>query len=175
MALAPLVTMPDAERLVIDALIADPDLTALVAGRVYGVIPNAKVFPLIRVVRWGGQMLDDGDPYWSDAPALQIDTWAERKAEAVSVAEVVRAVCAQRLPGRHPTGVVAGVGVGTSVYDPDPEFSPAKPRVRLALDLVTRPSSAPAPPGARVLHLPAAAAPRPVNQTGPSPVGRESR
>lgn len=174
MALAPLVTMPDAERLVIDALIADPDVAALVAGRVYGVIPNVKVFPLIRVVRWGGEMVDDGDLYWGDSPALQIDTWADRKAEACSIGEIVRAVCGQRLKGRHPTGVVAGVGVGTSVYDPDPEFNPAKPRVRLALDLVTRPSTAPAPPADVVLaQLSGAAAPRPDNQTGPSPVGED--
>lgn len=169
-----IVTMPDAERLVIDALIADPDLAALVAGRVYGVLPNQKTFPLIRVVRWGGEMVDDGDPFWSDAPALQIDTWADRKAEAVQVAEVARAVCAQRLKGRHPLGVVAGVGIGTSVYDPDPTWDPAKPRVRLAIDLVTRPSSAPAPPAGVVLaQLSGAAAPRLDNQTGPSPVGEE--
>jgi len=167
-------TMPDVERLVIDALIADPDITALVAGRVYGAVPNQKVFPLVRVVRWGGQMLDDGDPFWADAPALQIDTWADRKAEAVGVAEVVRAVCAQRLKGAHPLGVVAGVGIGTSVYDPDTSFTPAKPRVRLAVDLVTRPSTAPAPPaGVVATRSPVAAAPRRNEQAGPSPAGKQ--
>lgn len=171
MSLPPLTFMPDAERLVIDALIADPDLAGLVEGRVYGVIPNTKVFPLIRVVRWGGEMIDDGDPYWGDAPGLQIDTWADRKAEAVSVAETVRAVCGQRLAGRHPLGLVAGVGIGTCVYDPDPEFTPAKPRVRLAIDLVTRPATAPGPTS--VLSSPAAAAPRPAQPTGPPPVREE--
>jgi len=161
-----LVTMPDVERLVIDALIADPDVAALVSGRVYGALPNAKVFPLIRVVRYGGQMIDGGDPFWADAPALQIDTWADRKAEAVGLAEVVRAVCAQRLAGTHPGGVVAGVGIGTSVYDPDQSFNPAKPRVRLSLDLVTRP----VPAGPFAHSSPLAAAPRETEPTGPSPV-----
>jgi hypothetical protein len=131
--------MPDVERLVIAALIADPDVTALAGGRVYGAVPNDKTFPLIRVVRFGGQMIDAGRPWWADAPALQIDTWANRKAEAVGLGEIVRAVCGQRLRGTHETGIVAEVGVGTSVYEPDESFSPAKPRVRLSLDLVTRP------------------------------------
>lgn len=138
-----LAVMPDVERLVIDALIADPDVTAVLAGRVYGVMPNVKTFPLCRVVRWGGQMIDGGAPYWADAPALQVDVWADRKAEAMGAAEVVRAVLAQRLPGRHTTGVVAGVAIGTSIFDPDTVFSPAKPRVRLSVDLVTRPPDAP--------------------------------
>jgi hypothetical protein len=143
-ALEPLSLMPDVERLVIDALIADPDLTALVAGRVYGAVPNNKVFPLIRVVRFGGQMIDGGRPFWADAPALQIDMWANRKAEAVGLGETVRAVAGQRLRGTHPTGIVAEVGIGTAVYEPDESFSPAKPRVRLSLDLVTRPLPDPA-------------------------------
>jgi hypothetical protein len=161
-AVEPLSLMPDVERLVIDVLIADPDVAAVAAGRVYGAVPNHKTFPLIRVVRYGGQMIDDGDPWWADAPALQIDTWANRKAEAVSLGEIVRAVCAQRLKGTHPAGVVAGVGIGTSVYDPDESFTPAKPRVRLSVDLVTRPAVQTRSPGAAV--------PRRTEQTGPPPV-----
>lgn len=166
-AVEPLSLMPDVERLVIDALIADPDVAAVVAGRVYGAVPNAKTFPLIRVVRYGGQMIDDGNPWWADAPALQIDAWANRKAEAVGLGEIVRAVCAQRLPGTHPTGVVAGVGIGTSVYDPDESFTPAKPRVRLSVDLVTRPASQTRSPGAAV--------PRRTEPTGPPPVREQDR
>jgi hypothetical protein len=161
------VVMPDAERLVIDALIADADVAALVAGRVYGVIPNVKVLPLVRVVRIGGQMLDDGNPYWADAPALQIDCWADRKAEAVELGEVVRAVCATRLAGAYPTGVIAGVGIGAKTYDPDTSFTPAKPRVRLSLDMVTRPPTAPAPPAAAVALSGAGAARRPPERQEP--------
>jgi hypothetical protein len=167
-AVEPLSLMPDVERLVIDALIDDPDVAAVCAGRVYGAVPNNKVFPLIRVVRYGGQMIDDGDPWWADAPAVQIDTWADRKAEAVGLAEIVRAVCAQRLKGTHSAGVVAGVGIGTSVYDPDESFTPAKPRVRLSVDLVTRPASS-------STRSPGAAAPRRTEQTGPPPVGKQDR
>jgi hypothetical protein len=158
--------LPDAERLVIDALIADPDVAALVAGRVYGVIPNVKVLPLVRVVRIGGQVLDGGDPYWADAPALQIDCWAERKAEVIGLGETVRAVCATRLSGRYPTGVIAGVAIGASTYDPDTSFTPAKPRVRLSIDTVTRPPTAPAPPAAAVLSG-AGAARRPTERQDP--------
>jgi Protein of unknown function (DUF3168) len=144
MTAAELVVMPDAEALVIAALIADPDVDAVLAGRVYGVLPNVKVFPLCRVVRWSGQMLDGGDPYWGDAPALQVDVWADRKAQAVGAGEVVRAVLAQRLAGvPHAGGVVAGVDIGTCIFDPDTAFEPAKPRVRLSVDLVTRPAGAP--------------------------------
>jgi hypothetical protein len=159
--------MPDAERLVIDALIADADVAAIVDGRVYGVIPNVKVLPLVRVVRIGGQMADDGAPYWADAPALQIDCWAERKAEAVSLGEVLRAVSATRLPGRYPTGVIAAVGIGAMTYDPDTSFTPAKPRVRLSIDLVTRPPTAPAPPAAAVVLSGAGAARRPPERQEP--------
>jgi hypothetical protein len=162
-----LVVMPDAEALVIAVLIADADVAGLVDGRVYGAVPNHKVFPLVRVVRFGGQMLDDGNPYWADAPALQIDCWAHRKAEAVGLGEVVRAVCATRLTGAHPTGVVAGVGIGALVYDPDTSFTPAKPRVRLSIDMVTRPPTAPAPPADPVVLSGAGAARRPPTARNP--------
>ena len=138
-----LLLMPDVERLVIDFLLGDPDVDAVFAGRIYGAVPNEKTFPLARVVRWGGEMLDGGEPYWADAPALQVDVWAARKAEAMTGAELIRAALGQRLAGRHPTGVVAGIDLGTLVYDPDNSFSPAKPRARLDVDLVTRPPAAP--------------------------------
>lgn len=159
--------MPDAERLVIAALMADPDVAALVDDRVYGVIPNVKVLPLVRVVRIGGLLLDAGNPFWADAPALQIDAWAERKAEAVDLGDVLRSVCATRLTGRHPLGIVAEVGVGTYVYDPDTSFTPAKPRVRLSIDMVTRPPTAPAPPAAAAVLSGADAARRPTDSKEP--------
>lgn len=164
--MASLVLMPDVERLVIDALIADADVAALVTGRIYGAVPNVKTFPLVRVVRIGGQLADEGDPFWADAPALQVDGWADRKAEAVELGRVLQAVCATRLTGAHPLGVVAGVDVGAWVYDPDTSFNPAKPRVRLSLDLLTRPPTAPAPPAGSVLSG-AGAARRPTESENP--------
>jgi hypothetical protein len=128
--LSVLVVMPDAEVLVIHALLAQAELAAL-ESRIYSRVPKEQTYPLTRVYRYGGEPLHPEGPYWVDQPALQIDTWATTRDEAQSIGESLRACCKQRLVGAWPEhGVVISATVSALVNDPDPTFSPPRPRTR---------------------------------------------
>ena len=137
-----LITLPDAEALVIDALLGLPEVTGSALGtRVYGVVPKDRVFPLARVARYGGDPLYDGHPYWLDVAALQVDVWADGgMVEAHDLAELLRGVCALRLPGFVSAGgVISSVKVSGLVQSPDQTFEPAKPRYRFTATTTVHP------------------------------------
>lgn len=132
--------LPDAEVLVIQALMAQPELAPL-GGRIYSVMPKDMAFPLVRVTRYGGDPLHPGGPYWIDQPVLAVHLWAQGShAEARQLGELLRACCAQRLVGAWAQGVVASAAVSSLVSDPDPTFTPPKPRTRFTASLRTHPT-----------------------------------
>jgi hypothetical protein len=118
--------LPDIERLVIDWALATDALTDLVDDRIYSTVPNSPVFPLIRVMRWGG--VPPQQLHWLDQASMQIDVWGGRKAEASEVARTVAAYIAHELPGAHALGVVTATQVGGPRWEPDASYTPAKPR-----------------------------------------------
>jgi hypothetical protein len=133
-----LVLMPDAEQLVIQALLTMDDLDDL-EGRIYSAVPKQRTFPLARVYRYGGDPLYDGSPYWIDQPSLQVDVWADGgNIEAQRLGETLRACCAQ-LVGTWPQGVVDAVRLSSLVQTADPTFDPPKPRYRFTAQLVVHP------------------------------------
>lgn len=134
--------LPDAERFLSAFLRAQPEVAALVAARVYTVLPEEKVWPTVRLTRVGGAPADLGDlALWADDPSIQVEVWAARKADAWQVARTVLAVAAERLVGAHPDhGLrVLGRRFGAIRYVPDPTFTPAQPRVLFTLDLTIKP------------------------------------
>jgi hypothetical protein len=130
--------LPDAEELVINALLGMSELSAL-DGRIYSVTPKARTFPLARIARFGGDPLHGGEPYWIDTAILQIDVWANGGfVEAYAIAEQMRS-CLTTLPGQWPEGVVTSVKVSALVAVSDPQFDPPKPRYRFTTTLITHP------------------------------------
>jgi hypothetical protein len=150
-----LVTLPDCEQLVIDALLSMPALAAL-GGRIYSVVPKQRTFPLARVYRYGGDPLYGGEPYWLDNPSLQIDVWEDGTVEAQRLGELLRSCCAQQLAGVWPTGVVDSVQVSALIQSPDPTFTPSKPRYRFTAQLMVHPAT----PAAAPLATTSAGSPR---------------
>lgn len=122
--------LPDVERLVIDWALSDAALTTaldpLVDGRIYGVVPAAPVFPLVRVMRVGGS--PSSRLLWLDEALLQVDVWGGPKATARLAAETLRAHMAASLPGGHALGIVSAVELGALSWLPDDSYVPSKPR-----------------------------------------------
>lgn len=140
--------MPDAEKLVSAALRADVDVQALVGQRVYTVLPDAKVWPLLRLQRVGGPTIatPDDDAAWMEHAQLQLEAYGGPKAQAWAVANTVKAVLLQRVPGLHADALVERCTVGSSRYLPDPTWTPAQPRVVFDATIYLRPAGdAPTP------------------------------
>jgi hypothetical protein len=135
---APTVLLPDAEALVIEALLTLPDLAPF-GGRIYSAVPKARTFPLARIFRYGGDPWYEGHPYWIDAPSLQGDVWADGRPLAQSLAETLRACCAQHLPGIWPLGTILSTKVSALVNSDDLTFDPPKNRFRFTLTMIDHP------------------------------------
>jgi hypothetical protein len=134
------ILMPDAEKLVINALLDQAELAAL-GGRIYAVAPKRRTFPLARVARFGGDPFHEGHPYWLDQPSFQVDVWAQSgQIEAYTLAEQMRACMAQRLVGAWPEGVITSVKVMGLVQSTDADFDPPKPRYRFTATLMMHPT-----------------------------------
>jgi hypothetical protein len=135
------VEIPDAEALAIHGLLTMPEVTDSALGeRIYSVVPKQRTFPLARVSRIGGDPMWNGDPYWAEQAACQVDVWADGgTVEARGLAELLRAA-STRLPGVWPTGVISSVKVSGLVNSADSTYDPPKPRYRYTLQLVVHPS-----------------------------------
>jgi hypothetical protein len=70
-----------------------------------------------------------------------VDVWAERKADAWTIARTIQAAVSERIRGDYAASAlkVSGVDLGPAQYAPDPSFTPAQPRVILTLDLIIQP------------------------------------
>ena len=139
------VTIPDTEAMIVKALLSIPVVqNSALDGRIYTVVPKNeadRVFPMARVSRFGGEPLWGGDPYWADAPALQVDVWAKGgMVEAHDLAELLRACCAQLLPGTWPQGIICSARVSSLIQGADTTFDPPKPRYRFTTTMIVHPS-----------------------------------
>jgi hypothetical protein len=133
-------TLPaNAEALVTEYLRDDPAVSALVAARVYTVIPSGNAsWPLLRVVRIGG-VPAFSRPLHLDRASLQIDAFGGSKAQALTLADTARMALSEIDLAMHSEGVVTGIEFGPLAYVPDPDFEPAKPRYLFDVTLTLHP------------------------------------
>ena len=128
--------LPDAEALVISYLESQSPITSLVSNRVYGDMPASPAFPLILVRRIGGLARW---PHYLDQPSFQLEAYGRNRAEASQVARVAHAVL-KDMPQEHSRGVVSSVQDSLGLtWQPDPTYSPAKPRYLFGVVLTLHP------------------------------------
>lgn len=133
-----LALLPDVEQL-LSAFLRDQDeITAIVGQRVYTELPATKVYPLVRLTRFGGSPVFDR-PLYLDRAQLQIDCYGGPKRLANELAETCRAVMAARLPGVYDEAAVTAVGFGALTYLADDTFEPAKPRFLSTISVTLHP------------------------------------
>lgn len=131
--------MVDAERLLVAWLKAQPEVAALVAGRVATELPPSPTWPFLRLERLGGLPLPLGQAIHVDRARVQLEAWGTTKAQAHTLAATVQAVLHERLPGRHELGTVTAVRPDLGlVWSPDPENGRA--RYVLAVLVFTHPN-----------------------------------
>lgn len=130
----------DILRIVTDALMNDEDLSALVGGRVYTVLPKEKTFPLVRVVRWGGAPSRRVPGLaWLDHADLQLDAWSPNQLQVTDVARCLVAALVERLPGTRPGGVVTASTVTNLATELDADYAPVLHRARLTATITAHP------------------------------------
>lgn len=142
------VILPDVESLVSTFLQRDPDVKAKVGtftsgadqlARVYTALPEAPVFPAVRVTLIDETKVTD-NPLWVVTAFLQIEAWGGSQWEASEALRTVQGVMAARLKGVHTRGTVSGVRFGGMRNVPDPDYAPAKPRRIVTAQVTAHPN-----------------------------------
>jgi Protein of unknown function (DUF3168) len=100
--------LPDVLHLVYAFLAAQPDLTALVADRIYTVLPNERRYPLLWLSQVGSSPLTSR-PWWGERTDLQLAAYGTTDRVARKVCECARSLCVCALIGDHAEGVVSWV------------------------------------------------------------------
>ena len=108
--------LPDAEMLVVNYLRSIEELANLYVD-IWTRIPETPALPLVRVLRVSGT---PAVRQHLDVARLQVDTWADTKEDAHTVARLVQAAL-HDMPGSHDEGVVTGVDDGVFRWAPDDE------------------------------------------------------
>lgn len=129
-----LFVLPDLERVLSAFLRAQPEIADVYEGRVYTSIPANPTWPLLRLTRIGGVPLLS-NLLWVDRAMLQLDSWGGPKAQAHDGIEVVRAVMDARFLGHQDDAVINNVSFGEMRYEPDAEYTPARPRYLTTVDV----------------------------------------
>ncbi len=116
----------------------DPTVNAHTGTAVYTVLPNEpKNFPMILVARTGGGPVFT-DPLMLDEVRLQVDVWADRQAEANTVAEAVRSSLASLQGTVFDGAAFVMVDLINYTESPDTSLTPTKQRVILEVLLRVR-------------------------------------
>ena len=124
---------PNVQAIVVQFLRDQDEIVDVCDGRVGTVVPADPDLPFVRVVQFG-QRLNGGDGInWSTVAELQVDAWADVKADAWRAAATCHAALIERFRGVFDYGAdVAGVVTKVSAHGlrdlPDSSYSPARPR-----------------------------------------------
>lgn len=141
--MADLVLGVDVEQLVTTFLRDQPEVTALVADRVYTDLPHVRAYPLVLLYRTGGapRLVV---PSWLDEAELTVECRGDAHKQVERVAATVVACLTQRLQGqRWPLGAVTKAQVLQQAYTPiediaDPQGH-AQPCYVVTLAITTHP------------------------------------
>lgn len=120
-----LVLLPDVDVLVSQYLRSCSEMTSLLDQRVVTAMPSKaadRVWPLVRLTQFNSI---DAVPNWLDGASVQVDVYAETKAQASLIGRTARMVL-HAMPGAYDTGVVSGVTTAGWRYEPDPEIKNSK-------------------------------------------------
>lgn len=129
--------LPDVERLVVDWLLDQNEITSLTGRSIWTVLPKQLRFPCVLVTRQGGGgPLFDSYPLVAEETRLQVDAYADTKNEAWLIAATVQAL-APRLVGDHPEGGVRKASSDGPQWLPD-EGLGFKPRYLFDLLITTK-------------------------------------
>lgn len=135
----PVSLMPDVEYVLYEWLSAQPEVSDLVADRIYkAALPPDVVWPAVRLTRITG---DSIIPYPAvyDESRVQIDVWGEQQRQANRIAETIRSVITLRLNNyNHAEGVIKTADPQPPIYQPDVDATTSKgnPRPRYIVDVV---------------------------------------
>ena len=138
-----LVIPPDAERLLVQFLLAQDEVADIFDDRIYTVLPaKDRQYPLARLTLIG-RVPDYPVPLHHETARLQVDTFGGSKSTARRGADTVRAAIAARISGwPHDEAVVQLATFGDMLWLPDATLTPgevAKPRYTFDCSLRLRP------------------------------------
>lgn len=138
-----LVIPPDAERLLVQFLLDQPEVQAIVGDRIYTALPaKDRTYPLVRVTLIGRQP-QYAFALWHEVARLQVDTFGGSKSTARRAADTMRAAIAARISEDvHDEGFVQLATFGDMLWLPDATLTPgdvAKPRYVFDVSLRLRP------------------------------------
>lgn len=129
---------PDVEALTCNYLRRRTDIAALVGLRVYTALPPDPQWPLITITRIGGG--PDAWPYRLDQARLQIDCWADTKAQAHDLARTAQTALWAMPDVSHATGTVTHVAPdGPFLWLPDDTYPTPKPRYLFGVTVTVHP------------------------------------
>lgn len=119
---------------------AQPEVSALVADRVYTVTPKdvTTKFPFIRLTRIAGGPLYNR-PLIIDQARIQVDCWGGPKKFAWQMAATCMAVLSERFIGVQSGGVIANTEFGALIDQPDASFDPPQPRWLFDVTVTAKP------------------------------------
>lgn len=136
--MADLVVLPDVERLVVDFLLDQSEVTDIAgAGHVFTTLPKEKPEYFARVLQFNDQRRQNA--LHLVRVSLQVEFYGGAKRTAKRGAETCRALMETRLPGDYGDAVVTAVRTFGMRYEPDEVFTPARPRWLFAAEVTGHP------------------------------------
>jgi len=131
----------DVEALIATFLRGQPNVTAIVADRVYTDIPHHPEYPLVLITRTGGGSLYKD---WLEAADVEINAFGGPHKLAYSLASACISAMTSAMAGvTHTEGVVTKVKAGSIAYNPDPEVADtqghSRPRFTVSVVVTAHP------------------------------------
>lgn len=130
----------DIEALVVNFLLAQTTITAVVTDRVYTDRPHQPAYPMVLVSRTGG-----GSIYKNhlDSAELSIQTLGGTHKVASRLASDCITAMAASLVGKHAEGVVTKLKTAVIAYEPEPESTDpqghSRPRFTVSVVVTAHP------------------------------------
>ena len=130
------VLLPDAEKLVVDYLLAAADLDSYLSDRIYTAIPNDPTWPLARVTLLDTQV---SYPRHIADTLLQVDVYGGSKKTARDAADTIAGLLAEPVVGTHTLGTVSWASTTGPRWLPDAGYTPARARYVVEATLTIHP------------------------------------
>lgn len=108
----------DIEALVVNFLLAQPSVTAIVAGHVYTDMPHDRVYPVVLVSRTGGGAIYKNH---LENAEVSISAFGGTHKVAYNLANECLSTMSAALVGAYPEGCVTKVKAEAITYEPEPD------------------------------------------------------